>query len=94
MKREPTPKGFSAAEPLVRARVPDADRARFDAIMDRYSRGDAATVTPATPIGTAHGTGNGSGDRIVTVFENAESARAAREALIVEGIDRKRFRFG
>jgi uncharacterized protein (TIGR02271 family) len=66
---------------LVTVRVPDADRTRVEAVMNRYSPMDATT------IGTAHRTRDGSEDRIVATFENADQARAAQKALIGAGID-------
>src|SRR5882762_7993989 len=62
---------------LVTVRVPDADRARIEAIMDRFNPMDTTTM------GAAHR----ESDRIVAAFENAEQARAAREALMGAGID-------
>src|SRR5215208_4455666 len=46
---------------LVTARVPDTDRARLEAIMDRYS------ATETTMVGVARQSGDLSGDRIVAV---------------------------
>jgi uncharacterized protein (TIGR02271 family) len=66
---------------LVTVRVPGADRTRVESIMNRYSPLDTATV------GTAHRTRDGSEDRIVATFENADQARAAREDLTGTGID-------
>jgi stress response protein YsnF len=66
---------------LVTVRVPDADRARIEAIMDRYS------PTTTTTIGAAHRKDDWSGDRIVATFENTDRAGAAREALIADGIE-------
>jgi uncharacterized protein (TIGR02271 family) len=60
---------------LVTVRVPDADRARIESIMDRFSPMDTTTMA------AAHRGGDWSGDRIVAAFENADRARAAREAL-------------
>jgi uncharacterized protein (TIGR02271 family) len=71
----------------VTARVPDNQRAAIEAIMDRYNPVD---TTAATAVGSAHRTGNWSGDRIVAVFESTDKARAAREALIGDGIDNAR----
>jgi stress response protein YsnF len=77
---------------LVTARVPDADRGRIEAIMQRYAAMDATTTVGAahragTTVGATHGVGEWSGDRIVAVFENTDRACAAREALIAAGID-------
>src|SRR5215207_1772363 len=69
---------------LVTARVPDSDRTRVEAIMDRYSS------TETSMVGAAHQTGDRSSNRIVAVFENTEKAGAAREALITDGIDNAR----
>jgi uncharacterized protein (TIGR02271 family) len=66
---------------LVTVRVPDTDRARVEGIMNRYTPMDTTTM------GAAHRESDRSGDRIVAAFENAERARAAREALIGAGID-------
>jgi uncharacterized protein (TIGR02271 family) len=66
---------------LVTVRVPDADRARVESIMDRFSPMDTTTMA------AAHREGDSSGDRIVAAFEKADRARAAREALIAAGID-------
>ena len=66
---------------LVTVRVPDADRTRVEAVMNRYSPMDTAA------IGTVHRTRDGSEDRIVATFANAEQARAAQKALIGAGID-------
>jgi stress response protein YsnF len=66
---------------LVTVRVPDTDRARVEAILDRYSPMDTTTV------GAADGAGDWSGKRIVAAFENDDRARAARKALIDAGID-------
>jgi uncharacterized protein (TIGR02271 family) len=64
---------------LVSVRVPETDRSRVESIMNRYSPMDTAGFSSGT-----------SGDRVMTVFENAERARAAREALIAAGIDNGR----
>jgi uncharacterized protein (TIGR02271 family) len=66
---------------LVTVRMPDADRARIEAIMDRYHPMDTSSV------GAEDRSGDWSSDRIVAVFENADRARTAREALIAAGID-------
>src|SRR5215204_4608615 len=76
--------GVRRGNTLVTARVPETDRERFEGIMDRDSTTDIAAV------GAAHQTGDWSGERIVAGFENTEKARAAREALIGEGIDNSR----
>ena len=65
---------------LVSVRVPETDRTRVEAIMDRYS---------PTNTGSS-GSGSWTGDRVMAVFENAERARAAREALIGAGIENSR----
>ena len=62
-------------------RVTDADRARIEAIMDRYNPMDTSG------IGAEDRPGDWSGDRIVAAFENADRARAARDALVEAGID-------
>ena len=73
--------GVRRGETLVTVRAPDADRARIEAIMDRYSR------TTTTTIGAAYGGHDWSGERVVAAFENTDRAGAAREALIADGID-------
>jgi uncharacterized protein (TIGR02271 family) len=65
----------------VTVRVPDADRARVEAILDRYS------PTETTTTGAANRAGDWSGDRIIAAFENADRARVARKALMEAGID-------
>jgi uncharacterized protein (TIGR02271 family) len=66
---------------LVTARVRDTARMQVEAIMDRHN--------PIDTKGTAAAdrTGDWRGDRIVAAFENADRARAAREALAGAGID-------
>lgn len=66
---------------LVTVRVRDADRGRIEAIMDRYNPMDTSSM------GAEDRAGDWSGDRIVAAFENADQARAAREALVEAGID-------
>jgi stress response protein YsnF len=66
---------------LVTVRVPDADRARVEAIMDRYDPMNTSS------IGMEDRPGDWSGDRIVAAFENADRARAAREALAEAGLN-------
>jgi uncharacterized protein (TIGR02271 family) len=66
---------------LVTVRVPDADRARIEAIVDRYNPMDTSS------IGAEDRAGDWSGDRVVAAFDNADQARAAREALVEAGID-------
>jgi uncharacterized protein (TIGR02271 family) len=66
---------------LVTVRVPDGDRARVEAIMNRY------TPIDTTTMGAAQREGDRSGDRIIAAFENADQALAAREALSGAGID-------
>jgi uncharacterized protein (TIGR02271 family) len=66
---------------LVTVRIPDADRARVEAIMDRYSPMDTSS------IGMEDRAGDWSGDRIVATFETADRAGAAREALVEAGIN-------
>ncbi len=66
---------------LVTVRIPDTDRSRIEAILDRYSPMDS------TAAGVRDKTGDWSGNRIVAAFENADRARAARKALIEAGID-------
>ena len=67
---------------LVTVRVPDADRARVEAIMDRFGPTDAGTIS------TRDRAGDWSGDRILAVFETADRARAARDALVEAGMDK------
>src|SRR5207237_1907665 len=62
---------------LVTVRVPDTDRARVEAILDRHSPMNTTTM----------GASDRSGNRIVAAFENADRARAARKALTEAGID-------
>jgi hypothetical protein len=89
--------GVRSGGTLVSVKVPDADRPRFEAIMDRYSpmstssmgtmtTGAAGTTSPSS-VGTEHQATNLSGDRIVAVFDNKEKACIAREALVAAGID-------
>src|SRR6476646_5315694 len=66
---------------LVTVRIPDTDRARVEAILGRYSPMDTTTT------GAADQAGDWSGNRIVAAFENADRARAARKALMEDGID-------
>jgi stress response protein YsnF len=66
---------------LVTVRIADTDRARVEAILDRYSPMDTTTT------GAADQAGDRSGNRIVAAFENADRARAARKALTEAGID-------
>jgi len=66
---------------LVTVRIADTDRARVEAILDRYSPMDTTTS------GAADQAGDRSGNRIVAAFENADRARAARKALTEAGID-------
>jgi uncharacterized protein (TIGR02271 family) len=66
---------------LVTVRVSDADRARVEAIMDRYNPMDTNS------IGMEDRPGDWLGDRIVAAFENADRARAAREGLVEAGIN-------
>jgi uncharacterized protein (TIGR02271 family) len=65
---------------LVSVRVPDTDRARVEAILDRHSPTHTATMGAADPDGDR------SSNRIVAAFENADRARAARKALTEAGI--------
>lgn len=65
---------------LVTVRADESRRAAVESIMQRFNPTDADKV----------GTGTGwswTGDRIVAAFENTDRARAAREALIADGID-------
>jgi len=73
--------GVKRGGTLVTVRVPDPDRPRVEAIMDRYNPMDASSA------GAEDRPGDWSNDRIVAVFENADRARTAREALIAAGID-------
>jgi len=66
---------------LVTVRVPDADPARVESIMDRVNPMETTTM------GAAHREGDQSDDRIIAAFENVYPARAARDALIGAGID-------
>lgn len=66
---------------LVTVRVPDADRTRMGAIMDRYNPMDMSG------IGAEDRAGDWSGDRIFAAFENGDQARAARAALVEARID-------
>jgi uncharacterized protein (TIGR02271 family) len=72
--------GVQRGGTLVTVRVTEADRARVESIMDRYNPMDTGG------IGTEERPGDLSGDRIVAAFENADRARAAREALVDAGI--------
>jgi stress response protein YsnF len=74
--------GIKRGGTLVTVRVPDADRARFETIMDHYNPMDATSS-----VGAEDRPGDWSSDRIVAVFENADRARTVREALIAAGID-------
>src|SRR6185437_14342197 len=65
---------------LVTVRIPETDRARVEAILDRYSPMDTTTR------GAADQAGDRSVNRIVAAFENADRARAARKALTEAGI--------
>ena len=69
---------------LVTARVDDNRSAAAEAIMDRYNPIDA---NPTAPKSARDRERRMAGDRIVAVFENSDTARAAREALIGPGID-------
>jgi len=73
--------GVQRGGTLVTVRIPDVDRARVESIMDRYNPMDTGG------IGTEERPGDWSGDRVVAAFENADRARAAREALVEAGID-------
>lgn len=73
--------GIRRGGTLVTVRVPDADQAGVEAIMDGYNPMDTSSV------GAEDRPGDWSSDRIVAVFENADRARAAREALVAAGID-------
>lgn len=73
--------GIRRGGTLVTVRVPDADRGRVETIMDRYNPMDISSV------GAENRPGDWSSDRIVAVFNNADRARTAREALIAAGID-------
>src|ERR1041384_8147967 len=66
---------------LVTVRVDESRRAAAEAIMQRHNPMDVNTT------GTAHRNKDWSRDRIVAVFENSDTARGAREALIGSGID-------
>ena len=85
--------GVQRGGTLVTVRVDDSRAATAEAIMQRYDdRTEASTTGTAYREGTT-GTqyrDDGSGDRIVAVFENTERAATAREALIGDGIDNAR----
>lgn len=66
---------------LVTVQVRDTDRMQVEAIMDRHNPIDTKGTAAADQ------TGDWQGDRIVAAFENADRARAAREALAAAGID-------
>jgi uncharacterized protein (TIGR02271 family) len=66
---------------LVTVRVRDTDRMQVEAIMDRHNPIDTKGTAAADQ------TVDWQGDRIVAAFENADRARAAREALAAAGID-------
>ena len=72
--------GVRRGDTLVTVRVPDTDRTRIEAIMDRYNPMDTSSIA-AEDRPT-----NWSGDRIVAAFENSDRARAARGALVAGGI--------
>src|SRR5438105_8953395 len=63
---------------LVTVRVDESRRAAVESIMQRFNPIDA---------NKAGNRSSWTGDRIVAAFENADRARAAREALIADGID-------
>ena len=73
--------GVQRGGTLVTVRVTGADRARVESIMDRYNPLDTSG------LGTEERPGDWSGDQIVAAFENADRARAARDALVEAGID-------
>ena len=85
--------GVQRGGTLVTVRVDDSRAATAEAIMQRYDDRIGASTT-----GTAYREGttgteyreDGSGDRIVAVFENTERAATAREALIGDGVDNAR----
>jgi hypothetical protein len=85
--------GVQRGGTLVTVRVDDSRAATAEAIMQRYDDRTGASTT-----GTAYREGttgteyreDGSGDRIVAVFENTERAATAREALIGDGVDNAR----
>ena len=66
---------------LVTVRVRDTDRMQVEAIMDRHNPIDTKGTAAADQ------TVDWQGDRIVAAFENADRARAARQALAGAGID-------
>ena len=73
--------GVQRGGTLVTVRVPDTDRARVEAILDRYTPMNTPTG------GAADQAADRSGNQIVAAFENADRARAARKALTEAGID-------
>jgi uncharacterized protein (TIGR02271 family) len=73
--------GIRRGGTLVTVRASDVDRARVEAIMDRYSPMETSN------IGTEDRASDWSDDRIIAAFENADRARAVREALVGAGID-------
>src|SRR3954453_2529012 len=77
----PYAEGVRRGGTLVTVRVPDTDRARVEAILDRHSPMNTTTM------GASDQAGDRSGNRIVAAFENADRARAARKALTEAGID-------
>ena len=85
--------GVQRGGTLVTARVDDSRAATAEAIMQRYDNGRRPAPRA---LRTARATRalryreDGSGDRIVAVFENTERAATAREALIGDGIDNAR----
>ncbi len=85
--------GVQRGGTLVTVRADDSHAAAAEAIMQRYDdRTEASTTGTAYREGTP-GTQyreDGSGDRIVAVFENTERAATAREALIGDGVDNAR----
>lgn len=77
--------GVKRGGTLVTARVPDGDRARVEAIMNRFSPTDRPTGDTAD-----HRTSNWSGDRMIAAFENTARAAEARTALVSAGVDNAR----
>jgi len=77
--------GVKRGGTLVTVRVPDADRARVESIMNRFTPMDTKSMSTAS-----RQTSDWSGDRIVAVFENTGRAAEARTALVSAGIDNGR----
>jgi uncharacterized protein (TIGR02271 family) len=77
--------GVKRGSTLVTVRIADADRARVEAVMNRFTPMDMRNMSTAS-----HRTSDWSGDRIVAVFENTGRAAEARTALVSAGVDNAR----